>query len=251
MGRQKSLLQIQLTTKNFLSNKNSKILTAEVKMNCKRLLTLILFVLVPLATMGDERVKDDTLKVGVYFESLCPDSKAFITTQLHPTYGKLGKYLDVEFYPYGNAESIQTHQHGGRWSFKCQHAILECTGNMQIACILDLDALTPSDKMDLVSCIMSQEKPNSSVDPFICIDQQELEDKLMTMDLVKQCSISHYGEELLLAMGNATAALDPPHELVPWITFNGESNPSWQEEARGNFENFICKNFLQSIPECN
>jgi len=122
---------------------------------------------------------------------------------------------------------------------------------MQIACILDLDALSPSDKMDLVSCIMSQEKPNSSVDPFICIDQQELEDKLIIMDLVKQCSISHYGEDLLLAAGNATAALDPPHEFVPWITFNGESNPAWQEEARGNFEKFICKNFLQNVPECN
>merc|ERR1712018_1125484 len=174
MGRQKSLLQIQLTTKNFLSNKNSKILTAEVKMNCKRLLTLILFVVAPLATKANERVKDDTLKVGVYFESLCPDSKAFTTTQLHPTYGKLGKYLDVEFYPYGNAESIQTHQHGGRWSFKCQHAILECTGNIQIACILNLDTLSLSDKIDIVSCIMSQEHPHSYVDPYKCIDEQDL-----------------------------------------------------------------------------
>ena len=54
-----------------------------------------------------------------------------------------------------------------------------------------------------------------------CIDEQELDDKLMIMDLVKQCSISHFGEELLLAMGNATAALDPPHSFIPWITFNG------------------------------
>ena len=43
----------------------------------------------------------------------------------------------------------------------------------------------------------------------------------MIMDLVKQCSISHFGEELLLAMGNATADLDPPHTFIPWITFNG------------------------------
>ena len=58
---------------------------------------------------------------------------------------------------------------------------------------------------------------------YQCIDQQELEDKLMTMDLVKQCSISHFGEDLLLAMGNATAELDPPHTFIPWITFNGVS----------------------------
>merc|ERR1712212_520954 len=198
--------------------------------------------------ISDQTVKDDTLKVGVYFESLCPDSKAFITTQLHPAFGKLGKYLDVSFFPYGNAESVQ--KHDGSWNFKCQHAILECIGNMQIACILNLDALSLSDKIDLVSCIMSQEKPHSYVDPYKCIDEQELDDRLMIMDLVKQCSISHFGEELLLAMGNATAALDPPHTFIPWITFNGESNPSWQEQARGNFENFICKNFLQDVPEC-
>jgi len=221
------------------------------------LLAYIFIAFVPLVTKGydgqraqlDKTVKDEALKVGVYFESLCPDSKAFITTQLHPTFGKLGKYMDVSFFPYGNAESVQ--KHDGSWNFKCQHAILECTGNMQISCILNLDSLSQSDKIDLVSCIMSQEQPHSYVDPYKCIDEQKLDDKLIIMDLVKQCSISHFGEELLLAMGNATAALDPPHSFIPWITFNGESNPSWQEEARGNFENFICKNFLQDVPECN
>ena len=50
------------------------------------------------------QTKEDTLKVGVYFESLCSDSKAFITTQLYPTFAKLGKYLEIDFVPYGNAE---------------------------------------------------------------------------------------------------------------------------------------------------
>ena len=39
--------------------------------------------------------------------------------------------------------------------------------------------------------------------------------------LVKDCSISNVGEELLLAIGNATAELNPPHTFIPWITFNG------------------------------
>ena len=39
--------------------------------------------------------------------------------------------------------------------------------------------------------------------------------------LVKKCSISHLGEELLLAIGNATADLNPPQTFIPWITFNG------------------------------
>lgn len=41
--------------------------------------------------------------MAVYYESLCPDSIRFITTQLYPTYRELGLYIDVEFVPYGNA----------------------------------------------------------------------------------------------------------------------------------------------------
>ena len=39
--------------------------------------------------------------------------------------------------------------------------------------------------------------------------------------LVKNCSITLLGEELLLAIGNATAELNPPQTFIPWITFNG------------------------------
>ena len=67
-----------------------------VKYNWKYVLhNVIIFIL---------QTNEDILKVGVYFESLCPDSKAFITTQLYPTMAKLGKYLDISFVPYGNAE---------------------------------------------------------------------------------------------------------------------------------------------------
>ena len=49
---------------------------------------------------------DALLSIQIYYESLCPDSKNFITTQLYPTYEKLGKYLKIEFKPFGNAQVI-------------------------------------------------------------------------------------------------------------------------------------------------
>ena len=128
----------------------------------------------------------------MYFESLCPDSKAFITTQLYPAFGRLAKYLEVNFVPYGNAEvrtwnfgsstttsilfpsfnffivilsiyfnqqSVQTNQnHGGKWSFKCQHAIHECTANMYISCLLQLDSLTQEQKIEIVNCVMGDRR---------------------------------------------------------------------------------------------
>ena len=43
------------------------------------------------------------LTVTVYYECLCPDSQAFITNQLYPTWERLGKYFRVEFKPFGKA----------------------------------------------------------------------------------------------------------------------------------------------------
>lgn len=42
--------------------------------------------------------------VTVYYESLCPDSKAFIVDQLTPTVrGPLGNYIDLTLVPYGKS----------------------------------------------------------------------------------------------------------------------------------------------------
>ena len=45
--------------------------------------------------------------VGVYYESLCPDSKHFITTQLVPAWNKLGHYFNVGLKPFGKASVSQ------------------------------------------------------------------------------------------------------------------------------------------------
>ena len=48
-----------------------------------------------------------------------------------------------------------------------------------------------------------------------------MEDKWIKMDAVNQCAISHHGEELLKDIGVDTHSLQPPHNFIPWITFNG------------------------------
>lgn len=40
----------------------------------------------------------------VYYESYCPDSKRFITTQLYPTWELLQDIVYVDLVPYGKAE---------------------------------------------------------------------------------------------------------------------------------------------------
>lgn len=39
----------------------------------------------------------------VYYESLCPDSKAFITKQLHPTMKILKDHVELHLVPFGKS----------------------------------------------------------------------------------------------------------------------------------------------------
>lgn len=47
--------------------------------------------------------KQDKVKVRVYYEALCPDSKHFFIKNLTPVTAKLFDFLDVTLVPYGKA----------------------------------------------------------------------------------------------------------------------------------------------------
>ncbi len=43
------------------------------------------------------------MRVEVYYEVLCPDSRYFVLKQLYPAWQKLDDIMDVQFKPYGKA----------------------------------------------------------------------------------------------------------------------------------------------------
>ena len=89
--------------------------------------TILLFLPFLLAFVyADEN--DDRVKVNVYIESKCPDSKNFVNEQLYPTYQTLKPIINLKLVPYGNADV--TISRGGRLlSYECQHGPDECWGN--------------------------------------------------------------------------------------------------------------------------
>lgn len=95
------------------------------------------------------------MNVTLYYESLCPHSRVFITDQLKPNYETFKDYIKVELVPYGKAKVCtaflllssnwlvdgisdlkfcllyfyQTTVVDDGISFKCQHGKSECAGN--------------------------------------------------------------------------------------------------------------------------
>ena len=116
--------------------------------------------------------------IGVYYESLCKDSRAFITEQLYPTYQNLSQNLDVEFKPFGKASvsrdpkvldfrafvrfiiiskfvaSDPEFKPEGGFNFTCQHGPKECEGNLYQACVLSKTA-DADKRMEFVNCFMT------------------------------------------------------------------------------------------------
>ena len=45
-----------------------------------------------------------TPTLGLYYESLCPTSRAFIAKEVWPSYQVLAQYMDVVFVAYGKAQ---------------------------------------------------------------------------------------------------------------------------------------------------
>ena len=43
------------------------------------------------------------MKVTLYYEALCGGCHDWILNEMFPTYQKIGKYMEVDFVPYGNA----------------------------------------------------------------------------------------------------------------------------------------------------
>ena len=119
------------------------------------------------------QASSNKLSIQVYYESLCSDSKNFITTQLYPTYQKLGKYLNIDFKPFGNANGrilntkFKSDSNGG-WTFTSRYGNDECLGNNECignlyqACLIN--GLKSDNKMQVeaVNCIMMDDSPTNA-----------------------------------------------------------------------------------------
>ncbi|KAH7953678.1 hypothetical protein HPB49_011119 [Dermacentor silvarum] len=172
----------------------------------------------------------NVVNITLFYEGLCPGCHSFILDQLHPTYGKLQDYLNVDILPFGNAHIDVVN---GTVKFHCQHGPDECYINEVHTCAVKY--VHPTRKLlDFVACMLSQNVPTKAGKP--CAQKVGTD-----WGVLDRCSSGPEGTQLLLDMGKRTRNHKPPIQYVPWIEVNGAHNATIQEKAQVELFGFACE----------
>jgi hypothetical protein len=72
---------------------------------------------------------NDKVNFSLYYETLCPYCRGFITEQLFKAYNTILDIVNINIIPYGNAH--ETYDITTKlYEFVCQHGADECVGNL-------------------------------------------------------------------------------------------------------------------------
>lgn len=207
---------------------------------------LILFSILLIGTLSLSDSADDKISVSVYYESLCPDSIKFFTTQLYPTYtSPLKRYFNLKLIPYGKS-SQRRGQNG--WEFDCHHGPKECYGNKVQGCILR-HISNEADQLKYINCLMSLALANKN--GAYPLDQCARSNNFDTNPIV-QCANSTDGNDVLSINGDLTSQLNPQLTSVPTVVFNENFNKKDQDQAFTDFKSVLCSYIKGEHPhECH
>ncbi|XP_054644508.1 gamma-interferon-inducible lysosomal thiol reductase-like [Dunckerocampus dactyliophorus] len=169
------------------------------------------------------------VSVTLYYESLCPACRAFITQQLFPTWTMLQDIMKVTLVPYGNAKEHMS----GNTTFTCQHGEPECHGNMIEACVLHL---SDHAAFPIIFCMESAADVLSAAQPCL-----QMHAPSIPWASVDSCVRGGLGRRLMHASAAMTRALSPAHTHVPWVTFNGEYKEDHEDKAMSSLFHLVCQ----------
>lgn len=172
------------------------------------------------------------LKLTVYHESLCPDSRRFFLEQLVPTYRKIGPYIDLISIPFGHARTIQPDK------MICQHGARECQRNRLMACIQTKGSNNMTEIVESLGCLfLGEESPKDCLNkhmPSVDYDQT-----------IQTCQKSQESYKLMEEYEKLTGRIG----YVPKITLNDEYSEEIQEKCENHLLEHLCKNLTQQQPE--
>ncbi|XP_041659823.1 gamma-interferon-inducible lysosomal thiol reductase [Cheilinus undulatus] len=179
---------------------------------------------------------ESKVEVALYYESLCPGCRLFLTEMLFPTWLLLNDIMSVTLVPYGNAEETFD---GHKYIYECQHGEEECLGNFIEACLLNMTKAA----LPIIFCMESSTDVIKSAQSCIGLYSPQLK-----WDTVMGCVKGDLGNQLMHQNALKTKALNPPHNYVPWVTINGVHTEDLEEKATTSLFNLVCSMYKGPKP---
>ncbi|XP_073957689.1 gamma-interferon-inducible lysosomal thiol reductase-like [Choristoneura fumiferana] len=181
----------------------------------------------------------EKVKVDVFYECLCPDCKLFHTGPLIEAITKIGSYLDLKSYPYGNARKRVV---DGKTEIVCQHGPAECYGNKLHACAIDI--IQNETRAEFYNtCMMAANwggAGSTDADAANCGTSMGIDGAAVTA-----CARSQRGEDLLEYYGQETDK-HPDKTSVPYTLINGKLF----NDNDSQFMAEVCAAFKNPPPQC-
>lgn len=122
---------------------------------------------------------------------------------------------------------------------RCQHGPAECRLNRIIACATHTSP-DRSHWLPFLVCLESAPAARREAAVGECARQAGVD-----ADAVQECAAGAQGDELEREAAQETAALDPPHTYVPWVTVQGIPLGGAFEDVR----RYICVAFTGKRPQ--
>lgn len=182
--------------------------------------------------------------IELYYESLCPGCRNFITTSLYHAWKTLRQtgIMDIKMYPYGNAHEEKLPN--GHYAYHCQHGDKECRGNFIEACIQRETNFNADVYFPVLECMETAKEPLTVAKQCL-----ELYVPNAKWSLVSKCAHGSDGEKLMHEYAVKTGSLNPPHKYVPWIVINGEHTEELEQEAFDDLVGLVCKLYSGKKPD--
>jgi len=188
----------------------------------------------------------DKLKMNLYVEALCPDSRWTMLMSMNSAIkGGLLDMVDLNYVVAGNASSDNYVRGSGEYNFTCQHGSVECFSNVYMNCVSHLDS-NKKRALQTVICMFDYSARLANI-----VDQDEVltkclvknyQDDALAIKKVQECAYGNMaGFDLL---DDAIKATPKDHTNIPWATVEGRTlTASDQKAISSDVLSWVCDNY--------